>query len=217
MRSDSEIQRDVEEELRADPEINAADVAVAVKDGVVTLAGFVRHYSDKFHAETATKRVAGVKGVANDIDVRLPDLDQTPDPEIAHDAIAAIRHQLPTVREQIKVSVAGGRITLEGEVEWQFQREAAEQAIRRLKGVTGVKNHIHVVPRIAPHEIEHRIEQAFLRSAEVDASHIKVEANGNAVILRGSVRSWAEHEEAERAAWAVPGVAAVDNQVVVRA
>ena len=217
MRSDSEIQRDVEEELRSDPEIDATDIAVAVKDGVVTLAGFGHHYNDKYQAETAAKRIAGVKAVANDIEVRLPGADRTPDPEIAREAVAAIKHQLPTVWEHIKVSVAGGRITLEGDVEWQFQREAAEQAIRRLKGVTGVKNHIHVVPRIAPKEIKRRIEETFVRSAEVDASKVNVEASGREVILRGTVRSWAEREEAERAAWAVPGVGSVDNQVVVRA
>lgn len=217
MRSDTDIKRDVEEELRADPEIDATDLAVAVKEGVVTLTGFVHHYNEKFQAEKAAKRVNGVKGVANDIEVRLPGADETPDPEIAREAVAAIRHHLPTAWEHIKVSVAAGKITLEGTVEWQYQRETAEHAVRRLKGVTGVKNQIRVVPTAAPEEIKKRIEDAFRRSAEVDAAHVTVVAHGGEVVLRGTVRSWAEREEAERAAWAVPGVATVDNQIVVRA
>ncbi len=134
MRSDSDIKRDVEDELRWDPDLDGTDIAIAVKSGVVTLAGFTRGYSDKLEAEAAAKRVAGVLGVANDIEVRLPSLDQRPDPEIARDAIAAIHHRLPVVAEQIKVVVRNGWITLEGEVEWEYQRLAAERAIRRIKG-----------------------------------------------------------------------------------
>src|SRR6202040_2940494 len=140
MRSDSDIKRDVEDELRWHPDLDATDIAVTVKTGVVTLAGFTRSYSDKLEAEAAAKRVAGVLGVANDIEVRLPSLDQRPDPEIARDAIAAIQHRLPVVAEQIKVVVRNGWITLEGEVEWGYQRLATERAVRRLKGVEGGSN-----------------------------------------------------------------------------
>jgi osmotically-inducible protein OsmY len=217
MRSDKEIQHDVELETKADPKIESTDIAVAVKDAVVTLTGFVHHYNEKAEAENAAKRVNGVKAVANDIEVRLPDVDQRPDPEIARDAAAAIRHQLPTAWEPVKITVVGGRITLEGEVEWRYQRELAEDSVRRLRGVTGVTNRIRIVPKILPDKIKQRIEEAITRSAEVDAAHVKVEAKGGEVILRGAVRSWAEREEAERAAWAVPGVAQVDNQIVVRA
>src|SRR5438477_2730972 len=132
MRSDSDIKRDVEDELRWDPDLDATDIAVTVKSGVVTLAGFTRSYSDKLEAEAAAKRVAGVLGVANDIEVRLPSLDQRPDPEIARDAIAAIVQRLPLVSEQIKVLVRNGWITLEGHVEWDDQRSAAESAVRRV-------------------------------------------------------------------------------------
>jgi osmotically-inducible protein OsmY len=137
MRSDSDIKRDVEDELRWDPDLDATDVAVTVKSGVVTLAGFTRSYSDKLEAEAAAKRVAGVLGVANDIEVRLPGLDQRPDPEIAREAIAAIKQRLPLVSEHIKVLVRNGWITLEGDVEWDYQRSAAERTVRRVKGLKG--------------------------------------------------------------------------------
>lgn len=217
MRSDGEVQRDVEIELQEDPDVDSTDLAVAVKDGVVTLTGFVHHYNEKTQAEKAAKRVYGVKGVANDIEVRLPNVDQRPAPEIDRDAVAALKNQLPTAWEHIKVSVAAGTITPEGSVEWHYQSEVAEQTVRPLKGVTGVKNRIRIVPKAMAEEIKQRIEEAFQRSAEVDAAHVKVEASGGEVILRGTVRFWAEREEAERAAWAVPGVASVDNQIVVRA
>src|SRR6267378_2510706 len=145
MRSDSDIKRDVEDELRWDPDRDATDIAVTVKSGVVTLAGFTRSYSDKLEAEAAAKRVAGVLGVANDIEVRLPSLDQRPDPELAREAIATIKSRLPLVAEQIKVVVRNGWITLEGEVEWEYQRLAAERAV---KGLKGVSNTIQVKPRV---------------------------------------------------------------------
>lgn len=213
MRSDSDIKRDVEDELRWDPDLDATDIAVTVKNGVVTLAGFTRSYSDKLEAEAAAKRVAGVLGVANDIEVRLPALDQRPDPEIARDAIAAIKNRMPIVAEQIKVLVRNGWISLEGEVEWDYQRSAAESAVRRVKGVKGVTNTIQVKPRVPPSEIKRKIEEAFRRSAEIDANRITVEAHGGEVILKGTVRSWAERQEAERVAWSAAGVTRVENRI----
>jgi osmotically-inducible protein OsmY len=215
MRTDSDIRRDVEEELRWDPEIDPTDIAVSVNNGVVALTGFVRRYTERYLAEADAKRVAGVVGVANDLEVRLPDIDQRPDPEIARDAIARVKSELPYAWEKIRVVVKHSRLTLEGEVEWNYQRERAEAAVRQVRGVEGVTNSIEVKPRVAPAEIRCRIEDALRRAAGIDASHVTVETNGSEVILRGAVRSWAERQEAERAAWAAPGVAKVDNRIII--
>jgi osmotically-inducible protein OsmY len=214
-RSDAEIERDVKEELQWDPDLDGTDIALSVKDGVVILTGFTKSYADKYEAETAAKRVSGVRAVVNDIEVRLPSVDERPDPEIAREAVAAIKSQLPISSENIKVIVKNGWVTLEGEVEWQYQRNTAESAVRRIKGVKGVSNLIQIKPRAEPGEIKRRIQDAFRRSAEIDANRIVVEANGSEVILKGTVRSWAEREEAERAAWAAPGVTKVIDQIVV--
>jgi osmotically-inducible protein OsmY len=215
MRSDSDIRRDVEDELRWDPDIDDTDIAVNVNNGIVTLTGFVRSYVQKYQAETAAKRVAGAVGVVNDIEVRLPDIDERPDPEIVRDAIARIKSELPYSWDGIRVIARNGWLTLEGEVEWNYQRQRAEEAVRRVRGIKRVTNNIVVKPRVAPVEIRRKIEEALRRAAEVDASRISVETVDNEVILRGTVRSWAERREAERAAWSAPGVAKVDNRIIV--
>ena len=215
MKSDSEIERDVREELQWDPDLNAEDIAVSVKDGVVTLAGFTRSYTDRLEAEAAAKRVAGVHAVANDIEVRLPAIDQRPDPDIARDAVAALKSQLPISHDKIKVIVKGGWITLEGAVEWQYQKTTAENAVRKIKGAKGVTNVIQLKPALQPTDIQRKIQEAFKRSAELDANRITVEAKGSEVILKGTVRSWMEREEAERVAWSAPGVTHVEDRIVV--
>ena len=215
MKSDAEIERDVRDELKWDPDLDATDIGVSVKDGVVTLTGFVRSFTDKYEAEAAAKRVAGVVAVANDLEVRLPSVDESTDPEIARDAVAAIKSQLPISWEKIKVIVRNGWITLEGDVEWQYQRQAAENAVRRIKGVNGVSNRIQLKPRAEPSEIKRKIQDAFRRNAEVDANRIVVETKGSEVVLKGTVRSWIEREEAERVAWSAPGVTKVEDRIVV--
>jgi len=187
MSLESDIKHDVERELNWEPDIDASDIGVAVKNGVVTLTGFVPSYSQKYQAEKATKRVKGVVGVANDIEVRLPS-----DPEIARVAVEAIKEELPYSYENIRVVVKNRWITLEGNTEWEYQRNRAEAAVRKLKGVKGVSNLVALKPHVAPSEIRAKIEEAFQRSTEIDADRDSVIASGGEVILSGTVRSWAE-------------------------
>ena len=213
VRSDVAIREDVLLELKWDPKIKSDDIAVAVKEGVVTLSGFVSSYWELDAAEKAAKRVYGVKGVANDLEVKL--FWQRTDPEIARSAVEVLQSHVSIPSQDIKVSVKNGRVTLEGTVEFEFQKILAQSAVKKLRGVTGVVNKIQIKPRVSPSDVEKKIEEALRRSAEIDARRIRVEVNGTEVKLYGTVRSWAEREEAERAAWSAPGTTKLENHINV--
>jgi osmotically-inducible protein OsmY len=214
-RRDDNIRDHVLFELKSDPRITSSDIAAAVKDGVVTLSGFVTSYWEKDAAEKAAKRVYGVKGVANDIEVK-PSSIQT-DPEIARDVVHELERHIGIPSDRITVTVKNGWATLEGSigVEWQYQKILAESAVKKLRGVTGITNDIAVKPQVSPQEARSQVEEALRRSAALDARRIRVEVEGSTVTLYGSVRSWAEMSEAERAAWSVPGATKVENNIIV--
>ena len=210
--TDTQLHDSVQRQLEWDPEIDAHDVAVAASDGVITLTGFVHSYATKLAAEQSVKRIRGVRGVANDIQVVLS--SERADPEIAKDAVHALRVHT-SVPNQITVIVRNGFVTLEGAVEWMFQKVVAGSAVMYLDGVRGVSNLIQVKPAASADRVKTEIDDALRRSAEVDAQHIRVGADGTIVTLSGQVRSCYEKQEAERAAWAAPGVTRVENRIVV--
>src|SRR5438067_2508857 len=214
-RTDEEIQRDVLNELKFEPRVQPNEVGVVVKDGVVTLTGWVDSYAKKWAAEEAAHRVRGVLAVANDIEVRLPTSAERTDPDIAAAAVRALEWDATIPVDKLDITVSKGWVTLRGQVEWQYQKQDAERVVRRLQGVRGVSNLIVVRPRLSPTELKEKIEQALVRTAELDAQRIAVRIEGSKVILEGRVRAWAEREEAERAAWSAAGVTTVENRIQI--
>jgi len=215
MKNDVDLQRDVFDELKWEPAVHSTNIGVTVKDGVVTLEGVVGSYPEKWAAERAAKRVSGVKALAEELEVKLPGSGQQTDADIAKAAENALDWDIEVPEDRIKVTVEKGFLTLEGEVDWEYQRSAAERAVQYLSGVKGVDNEITIKPNVAPTDIKAKIEAALKRNAILDAQQIQVQADGGMVTLRGSVSSWAERDEAEAAAWAAPGVNEVKDLIAV--
>lgn len=215
MKTDSQIQKDVMDELAWEPILNANEIGVAVKNEIVTLSGTVETYSKKLAAEKAAKRVYGVKAVALDIEVKPSGTTKRNDTEIAQAVVNALRWDSQVPDEKIKTKVEDGWVTLEGDLEWDFQRTAARNAVENLLGVKGVFNNIRVSSKIKPIDIKQKIKTAFERSASLDAEKIDIETKGSKVILKGAVRSWVEKTDAENAAFSAPGVTEVENRLSI--
>jgi osmotically-inducible protein OsmY len=216
MKTDLQLQRDVLDELKFEPSIREAEIGIAAKGGVVTLTGFVDSYAEKFSAERTAERVGGVKAVADEIKVKLPGSHQRSDTDIAHAVVNALRWDIQVPDDRIKATVEEGWIALDGEVEWQYQKWAAEGAVRNLTGVKGVSNLIAVKPKKAStYEVGQKIKDSMRRHAERDADKITIEAKDGRVTLRGTVNSFAERQDAERAAWQALGVTNVEDLIAV--
>jgi osmotically-inducible protein OsmY len=215
MRDNKQLRQDVLDELDFEPSVKATNIGVAVENDVVTLTGHVSSYAERFAAEQAVRRVRGVRGIAQEIEVRFPSAKKTSDDEIAKRAVDILRWSLAP-SEGIKVTVHNGLITLNGEVVWQYQKRAAEDAVRKLSGIMGVINDIKIKPQVSVADLKQKIEDALKRSAEVEAKAIRVTVrDGGDVLLEGKVHDWQERDAVENVAWSAPGVKAVEDRLSI--
>ena len=215
MKTDAQLRDDIQAELAWDPSFKASDVGVIVKDGVVTLTGHLASFAEKYAAERAVQRVHGVKAMAVEITVKVPFDHERTDADIAMAAERALEWNVLVPDGRIRPMVEKGWLTLNGEVEWEYQRRAAENAVRTLMGVRGVSNLVNVTPKVHPADVEKKIHDALARHAEREAKHLAITVTGSEVTLRGKVHSWAERNAIQGAAWAAPGVSLVVNDLVV--
>ena len=215
IRTDEAIQTDVLEELKWDAHVRPNEIGVAVKDGIVTLNGWVDSFLKKMAAQEAAHRVPGVKAVANDIEVRLPTSAERTDADLAKAALGALNWEAAIPADRLDVTVSHGWVTLKGEVNYYFQKRDAERAIERLSGVRGVSNLLTVKPQPTPQDLKSQIQKALVRHAQTDASRITVELQGSEVILRGTVSSYAEKKAAEETACSASGVTEVHNRMII--
>jgi osmotically-inducible protein OsmY len=213
--SDISLRQNILDELKFEPSINAAHIGVAVDNGVAMLTGHVASYAEKVDAERIVQCVKGVRGIAQEIEVRYPDANTTADDEIAKRALNIIAWDTTIPNDKMKIKVENGWMTLSGEVEWNYQKTAAADAVHKLSGVLGVSNQISVQPSVDAFNVKNRIEDALRRNAEIEASAIRVNVSGSKVTLEGKVNSWSERGVAERAAWAAPGVVTVEDRLAV--
>jgi osmotically-inducible protein OsmY len=217
MKTDSQIQKDVMDELKWDPSVTHEHIGVSVNNGIVTLTGHVPTYFEKSAAEKATQRVAGVKAIAEEIEVRYAHSYSREDDDIAEAIVTAFKWNTSIPDDLLKVTVSKGWVTLSGEVHWEFQRTAAENAVKPLVGVLGVTNSITLKPMVQAIDVKAKIEQALKRAAELEADRIRVKVSGDKVTLSGNVRSFSERSDARAAAWSAPGVTKVEDTLVVAA
>ncbi len=213
--NDSALRQDILDELEFEPSIDANDIGVAVEDGVVTLSGHVPNFSQRQVVERVVARVKGVRGIAQEIEVRFLGGPGTSDDEIAKRVLDTLKWSTLVPDGKVQVKVQDGHVTLSGKLEWNYQKTGAADAVRDLKGVTGITNLIELSPRPSSIDVKKRIEEALRRSAEVEGKHIQVDVAGNKVILRGNVKAWNERSVVEQAAWATPGVHTVDDRLTI--
>ena len=216
MKTDAQLKKDIQDELGWDPAVHATDIGVIVKDGIVTLTGHLSSYAEKYAAERATERVSGVQALVMEVDVRLPSSSKRDDADLANAARNALAWNVVVPDSHIQLKVEKGWVTLTGEVEWDYQRKAADRAVRDLLGVVGVSNLIKVKPHVSTSDVQKKIQEALARQAETEAQQLQVLVDGSRVTLRGKVHSWVERQAAQGAAWSAPGITNVVNEVKVR-